>query len=88
MAQKPDNTLYLLGKYIGLATLLPAGAFAGYLIARFLEHYIHWSGLLPFAIILGVVSSLYKIIEELLRDTRRAEERDRRNADGKAGPRP
>jgi len=44
--------------------------------------------LLPFAIILGVVSSLYKIIEELLRDTRRAEERDRRNADGKAGPRP
>ena len=86
MAQKPDNTLYLLGKYIGLATLLPAGAFAGYLIARFLEHYIHWAGLLPFAIILGVVASLYKIVEELLRDVRRAEERERRNAAGKGGP--
>jgi hypothetical protein len=87
MAQKPDNTLYLLGKYIGLTTLLPAGALAGYLIARGLEPYIHWSGLLPLAIILGVAGSLYKIIEELLRDTRRAEERERRNANGKSGPR-
>lgn len=86
MAQKPDNTLYLLGKYIGLVTLLPAGAFAGFLIARLLEHYIHWAGLLPFAMILGVAASLYKIIEELLRDTRRAEERERRNAEGKTGP--
>jgi hypothetical protein len=86
MAQKPDNTLYLLGKYIGLTTLLPAGALAGYLIARFLERYIHWSGLLPLAIILGVVASLYKIVEELLRDARRAEERERRNTNGKAGP--
>lgn len=86
MAQKPDNTLYLLGKYIGLVTLLPAGAFAGFLIARILERYIHWAGLLPFAMILGVAASLYKIIEELLRDTRRAEERERRNAERKTGP--
>jgi hypothetical protein len=86
MARKPDNTLYLLGKYLGLTTLLPAGALAGYLIARFLERYIHWPGLLPTAIILGVAGSVYKIIEELLRDVRRAEDRQRRNEGGKAGP--
>ena len=41
MADKPENTLYLLGKYLGLAFLLPSGAIAGYLIGlrirRFLE---------------------------------------------------
>jgi hypothetical protein len=71
MAHKPDNTLYLLGKYLGMAFLLPSGAVAGYLMGRFAEHFLHWPGLPAAGIILGVLAALVKLIQELIRDSNR-----------------
>jgi hypothetical protein len=70
MARKPDSSLYLLGKYLGLVFLLPAGAVAGYLIGSFAEHYLHWAWLRPAGIVFGVVSGLVKLFQELSRDAR------------------
>lgn len=68
MGPKPDNSWYLLGKYIGLVSLLPSGAAAGYLVGAFIEHYTHWSGCRPLGIVLGVAGGLVKLFQELLRD--------------------
>lgn len=73
MPGKHDTTLYLLGKYLGLAFLLPSGAIAGYLIGVFLEHYLHWNWLRPAGIVLGVIAGLVKLFQELIRDSNRAE---------------
>jgi MFS family permease len=75
VAQKPDNTFYLLGKYIGLASLLPSGAIAGYLLAAFLENYIHWPGMKPGGILLGVIAGFVKLFQELLRDEKKDSKR-------------
>jgi MFS family permease len=72
MAEKPDSTLYLLGKYLGLVFLLPSGAVAGYLIGVFLEHYLQWGWLRPAGIVIGVIAGLVKLFQELTRDSARA----------------
>ncbi len=71
----------MLGKYLSLALMLPSGAFAGFLLGRFAErgfadHGIHSAWPTLVGIILGIVTSLVKIIQELNRDMRR-EERER-----------
>ena len=71
MAEKPESTLYLLGKYLGMAFLLPSGAIAGYLIGLFLEHYLHWGWLRAAGIVVGVIAGLVKLFQELIRDSNR-----------------
>ena len=66
--------MYQLGKYIGLAFLLPSGVLAGYLIGMFVEHLVHWSGCRAVGIVLGAAGSLIRIFQELLRDVKRSEE--------------
>ncbi len=73
MPDKPESTLYLLGKYLALAFLLPSGAIAGYLIGAFLDHYLQWHWLRPAGIVLGVIAGLVKLFQELVRDSNRAE---------------
>ena len=73
MAQKPDTTMYQLGKYLGLAFLLPSGVVAGYLIGMFVEHFVHWSGCRAIGIILGAGGSMVRIFQELLRDAKRSD---------------
>lgn len=68
MAQKPDSTLYQLGKYLGWISLLPSGAVAGYLIGRFVQHYVHWEGCVAVGVILGVAAALVKLVQEMLRE--------------------
>lgn len=70
MAQKPDNTLYQLGKYLGWISLLPSGAVAGYFIGTFVEHYVHWEGCVAVGIILGIAVGLIKLVQEMLREDR------------------
>lgn len=72
MAQKPDSTLYQLGKYLGWISLLPSGAVAGYLIGRFAEHYTHWEGCVAVGVILGIAAALVKLVQEMLREDRSA----------------
>jgi F0F1-type ATP synthase assembly protein I len=76
MAQKPDSTIYQLGKYLGLAFLLPSGVVAGYLIGIFVEHFVHWSGCRAIGIVLGAAASMVRIFQELLRDMKRSERGD------------
>ena len=73
MSKKPDSTLYLVGKYIGLASLLPSGAVAGYLIGLFADHYFHRDWLRAAGILLGLAGALFKIVQELLRESHRQE---------------
>jgi MFS family permease len=73
MEHKPDTSLYLLGKYVGLIFLLPSGAVAGYLIGMVVEHYVHWSAARAFGIVFGVIAALVKLLQELLRDSKRGE---------------
>jgi len=71
--------MYQLGKYLGLAFLLPSGVVAGYLIGIFVEHFVHWSGCRAVGIVLGALGSMIRIFQELLRDMKRSErENDRR----------
>jgi F0F1-type ATP synthase assembly protein I len=69
----------MLGKYLSLALMLPSGAFAGFLLGRFAEHWIHASWPTVVGIVLGVIASMVKVFDELNRDLRR-EERERLNA--------
>jgi F0F1-type ATP synthase assembly protein I len=78
MAQKPDSTMYQLGKYLGLAFLLPSGVVAGYLIGIFVEHFVHWSGCRAIGIVLGALGSMIRIFQELLRDMKRSERENNR----------
>lgn len=66
--------MYQLGKYLGLAFLLPSGVVAGYLIGLFVEHFVHWSGCRAVGIVLGAAGSLIRIFQELLREVKRSEE--------------
>lgn len=70
MAQKPDSTLYQLGKYLGWISLLPSGAVAGYFIGKFAERYIHWEGCVAAGVILGIAAALVKLVQEMLREDR------------------
>jgi len=68
MQTKPDRSTLWLGKYLSLALTLPASVFAGYLVATFIQHWVHWS-LLPLAgIVMGSVAGMVKIIQEVSRD--------------------
>ena len=73
MGSKPDNTLFLLGKYLGLVFLLPSGALAGYLLGAFAAHWVDWPGVRGLGIVVGLIASLVKLVQELLRDAERNE---------------
>ena len=78
MTEKPEKTLALLGKYLSLAALLPSGALAGYLLGRLVGHFFYHDApghewLVGGGIVLGVVASVVKLFEELMRDVKREE---------------
>jgi hypothetical protein len=78
MPERPEKTLALLGKYLSLAMLLPSGALAGYLLGKFAVHIVYhdapdhqWPQ--AAGIVLGVVASIVKLFQELMRDVKREE---------------
>jgi hypothetical protein len=78
MPERPETTLALLGKYLSLALLLPSGALAGYLLGKVAVHFIYHDApghewLQGGGIVLGVVSSIVKLFQELMRDAKREE---------------
>ena len=79
MPLKPDKSLVQAAKYMGLVFLLPSGAVAGYVIAGILEHYIHWPAMKAAGVVLGVAGGVVRLIQELLRDAKRAEAEELRN---------
>ncbi len=78
MPERPEKTIALLGKYLSLAMLLPSGALAGYLLGRFAGHIFYHDApghewLDGGGIVLGVVASVVKLFQELMRDVKREE---------------
>jgi hypothetical protein len=78
MPERPEKTLALLGKYLSLAMLLPSGALAGYLLGKFAGHIFYRDApghewLQGGGIVLGVVASVVKLFQELMRDVKREE---------------
>jgi hypothetical protein len=79
MPSKPDKSLVQAAKYMGLVFLLPSGAAAGYVIGEVLERYIHWPGIRAAGVVLGVMGGVVRLVQELLRDSKRAEAEKSRN---------
>jgi len=78
MPERPEKTLALLGKYLSLAMLLPSGALAGYLLGRLAGHFVYHDSpghewLEGGGIVLGVIASVVKLFQELMRDVKREE---------------
>lgn len=68
MPTKPDRSTLWLGKYLSLALTLPASVFAGYLAAKFLQHWLHWTLLPVVGVLLGSAAGMIKVIQEISRD--------------------
>jgi hypothetical protein len=79
MPLKPDKSFVQVAKYMGLVFLLPSGAVAGYVVGGVLQHYVHWPALKAAGIVLGVMGGVVRLIQELLRDSKRAEAEESRD---------
>ena len=62
------STLALVGKYSGLAMLLPASVFVGYLIGYFLDRWLGTGFLKPTFVIFGAVGGLLQLIRQLQKE--------------------
>jgi hypothetical protein len=73
MAERPEKTLAMLGKYLSLALLVPSGALAGYWLGRFAAQWAHAEWPLGVGVVVGVLAATYKVFEQLWRDAKRDE---------------
>jgi hypothetical protein len=85
MPERPDNTMAMLGKYLSLAMLVPSGALAGYWLGKLGAHWTHVEWLLPVGVVVGVIAATYKLLEQLLRETKRDERRGQNGRGGGGG---
>lgn len=72
MPIKPDKSLIWLGKYLSLALTLPASVVAGYILGAAVNHFLHFSFVVPLGILLGMAAGLMQIIRELSRDEKKS----------------
>lgn len=63
-----DNLYRTFGKYYGLAFLIPASIFVGYVIGYLLDKAFHTSFLKIVFLLLGVVAGMLEMIRELTKD--------------------
>jgi hypothetical protein len=68
---KRDHTLFLLGKYVSLALLLPASAAAGYFLGAAAGDWLHAPALRAVGILAGVAAGVTKILQELAREDKK-----------------
>lgn len=58
-----------IGKYMGMAMLLPISSFVGYAMGYGLDHLFHTSWIRYVVLVLGTISGLVELIRELSEDT-------------------
>lgn len=66
--QKSDDVWVQVGRYVGLAAVLPAATVVGYLIGYGLDHVFHTRFLRIVCLILGVAGGFLDLMRELDRD--------------------
>jgi F0F1-type ATP synthase assembly protein I len=69
MSEKRDDVWIQVGRYLSLATLLPAASFVGYLMGYGLDHLFGTSFLRIVFLILGAVGGFLNLLRQLNRDT-------------------
>jgi len=70
MKDERNNAYVMLGRYLGLATLLPATTFVGYAIGYLLDKAFGTTYLKIVFLLLGIVGGFVQLIRELLKDSR------------------
>ena len=68
MSEKRDDVWIQVGRYLSLATLLPAASFVGFLMGYGLDHLFGTRFLRIVFLILGTVGGFVNLIRELNRD--------------------
>jgi F0F1-type ATP synthase assembly protein I len=70
MKDKRNDAYAMLGRYLGLATLLPSTTFVGYAIGYLLDKAFGTTYLKIVFLIVGIVAGFVQLIRELSKDTR------------------
>jgi F0F1-type ATP synthase assembly protein I len=69
MSEKPDDVWIQVGRYLSLATLLPAASFVGYLMGYGLDRLFGTHFLRLVFLILGAIGGFVNLLRQLNRDT-------------------
>jgi F0F1-type ATP synthase assembly protein I len=69
MKDKRNDAYVMLGRYLGLATLLPATTFVGYAIGYLLDKAFGTTYLKIVFLLLGIAAGFVQLIRELLKDS-------------------
>lgn len=70
MSSNKDNPYVMLGRYLGLAFLLPTTTFVGYAIGYLLDKAFGTHFLKIVFLILGIISGLVQLIRDLQKDAK------------------
>ena len=69
MKDKRNDAYVMLGRYLGLATLLPATTFVGYAIGYLLDKAFGTTYLKIVFLLIGIAGGILQLVRELLKDT-------------------
>ncbi len=69
MKDKRNDAYVMLGRYLGLATLLPATTVVGYAVGYFLDKAAGTTFLKVVFLILGIIAGFVQLIRELSKDS-------------------
>jgi F0F1-type ATP synthase assembly protein I len=67
---RPNKPAASYAEYTGLALLLPASTFVGYLIGKLLDRAFHTNFLYIVFLILGSAGGFVQLLRQVMRDTR------------------
>jgi F0F1-type ATP synthase assembly protein I len=70
VAERRDDTMAQVAKYLSLAFTLPAGAIAGYVIGYLLDKAFGTTFLRVMFLLLGIAGGLVEVVRSLLKDTK------------------
>lgn len=69
MAKKKDDVWMMVGRYSGLALLLPASVFTGYTLGYLLDKAFGTTYLRIVLLIVGIAAGMFQLIRELIRES-------------------
>jgi F0F1-type ATP synthase assembly protein I len=70
MAQKPDNSMQMVGRYLSLAFMIPLATFIGYVIGYYLDKAFHTAFLKIVFLLIGIAAGFLELFRELSKDSK------------------